>query len=39
MICSNILKQAQELVEGNRQEEYGDKLKNHKNYRMETDVK
>ena len=31
MICSNILQQAKELVEGDRQNEYGDKLKNHKN--------
>ena len=31
MICSNILQQAKELVEGDRQNEYGDKLKNHQN--------
>ena len=31
MICSNILQQAKELVEGDRQDDYGDKLKNHEN--------
>jgi len=31
MICENILDQAKELVKGDRQEEYGDKLTNHEN--------
>jgi len=31
MICENILEQAKELVGGDRQEDYGDKLTNHEN--------
>ena len=31
MICENILDQAKELVGGDRQEDYGDKLTNHEN--------
>ena len=31
MICQDILKEAKELVAGDRQEDYGDKLKNHEN--------
>ena len=31
MICENILEEAKKLVKGDRQEEYGDKLKNHEN--------
>ena len=31
MICENILEQAKELVVGDRQEDYGDKLTNHEN--------
>jgi len=31
MICENILQEAKELVKGDRQEEYGDKLINHEN--------
>ena len=31
MICENILEEAKELVKGDRQKEYGDKLTNHEN--------
>ena len=31
MICQDILKEAEKLVAGDRQEDYGDKLTNHKN--------
>tara|TARA_R100000322_G_C5280715_1_gene149679 strand:- start:110 stop:376 length:267 start_codon:yes stop_codon:yes gene_type:complete len=31
MICQEILKEAEKLVGGDRQEDYGDKLKNHEN--------
>ena len=31
MISENILEQAKELVAGDRQEDYGDKLTNHEN--------
>ncbi len=31
MICQDILKEAEKLVGGDRQEDYGDKLTNHEN--------
>ena len=31
MICQKILQEAEKLVGGDRQEDYGDKLKNHEN--------
>ena len=31
MICQDILKEAEKLVAGDRQEDYGDKLTNHEN--------
>ena len=31
MICQKILQEAEKLVSGDRQEDYGDKLTNHKN--------
>ena len=31
MICQKILQEAETLVGGNRQEDYGDKLTNHQN--------
>ena len=31
MICKELLDEAKKLISGDRQEEYGDKLKNHQN--------